>query len=220
MGNKFGSIKVETAFEIFGISNEHMIWRNRRYFVNSRMESGIVAVSLCPNPKGGCVISDGRAGPRCLFTADKTWRTVFINRSVAKGIFRWSIQVTYDKRGDCYSQFGTCSFLFTKFSNQLQCWLEGVDHPPGVNPFEDLLPDGSPISIEVECAQQTLSVFVCNAKVPHVITAVPVPLFLGVSGFSLNRRSSFVSLSFCRLLSATSSSSLICRMHKVWLIRK
>lgn len=178
MGNKSGGIKVESVFEvtnglsgmnrdvilhlcillgqrlktvrsIFGISQEYLEWKKHHYFVSFRKESHAVSLYVRSlKPSRGCTIQETRAGPRCSITGSHL-RAVFVNRTVKEGVYRWMVQISYEKKKDKTSSFsigvnpsnsieqcsedflgaesGFACFHFCKFENgKLKSCLYGV----------------------------------------------------------------------------------------------
>lgn len=219
---------------IFGISQEYLVWKNHHYFVNHR--KNYMAVSFRQNPSGLYIVRDGPSGLFCSFTAYEC-RTVFVNRALMEGVFRWTVQIFYEKMKEKLSSFylgasppnlllscdccrlgyavkGTSSFWFFKGENgSLDSCLFGVCNAPrSLEP----VPDGSVVSIEVDCAAHTLSFFVGSTKVPHMISDVRMPLHFGMSGVTKGTNSSFASVSLHRLPLPT-PSAIVCTEHKLYI---
>lgn len=212
---------------IFGISQEYVTWKNHKYFVTHR--KGYIAISLLPNSLEGCVFINELSGPRCVFNG---WgnRTVFANHALRKGIFRWTVRISYAEKNKMIdSHFyvgaapfdqlsmcmrstlgeveGTWSFHFwrDKDGSLSSNMLGDADFPSKLIP----VPDESIISIEADCAAHTLAFFAREVKVPHVIAGVCGFLYLGMSGHSNGSDvggAAFTSMSFRCLSFATPSA--------------
>lgn len=226
---------------IFAVCGEYFEWRRSKDFIKAR-PLGIV-ISLRPNPVDGCAIDNtplelSSEKPHYKFTTDEC-RTVFLNQAMVVGVFRWTVQIFYDsgkssiylgaapqnllgmfdksylgdenvKGAASLEMNGEARIKPTYFSGN----LSGVEY--GYTGVSAGLYD-SLVSIETDSAAHTLSFFVGNAKMPHAISGMSTPLHFGVSSKPISEsgsRSSFTSVSFRRLPSAT-PSAIVCTMHKV-----
>lgn len=219
---------------IIGMSGKNIVWTKHQFFLKYRPKD--MPVSLRPNPLGNCVIQDILSGPRCVFTDVKKYRTVFVNQPVVKGVFRWTIQFSYNQKGD-YTEFyigsappgllglcdcncpgdimGTSSFCFWKsFDGRLGSCLCGANNVHNIPCEETTVPDGSFVSIEADSAAHTLAFFVGDTKIPHTISRINFPLHFGVSTSNRGAESSFASVSF-RILPSATPSAVVCTMHEV-----
>lgn len=168
----------------------------------------------------------------CSFTSAYNDKTLFIDHAVTKGVFRWTVRIAFAKRKNasgfhmgvaspglltaCYGQIlggveGAFSFCFARYCNdELRSWTPGmgynhwIDHPNNKIPVMD----GSLVSIETDCAAHTLAFFVGDAMAPHVFSEVYAPFHFGISGWRRGDKSSFASVAFRRLPSATPSAGV------------
>lgn len=230
MWSKDNNVKI-----IVGMCREHFIWNKHPSFLKNRPFNFANLLRL--NPTGGCVVCNTPSGPCCSFDVSTDGKTIFTSRSIEKGVFRWTITVAFAKEkgasaffyigaapadllSTCDDNFlgnvkGTAALFFSSwFGHKFASRLFGTDEFEKVHVEEVPIVDGSLIAVEADCTAQTLTFFVGNTKVPHAVSGVCPPLHFGVSGCMGGGKSSFTSVQFRRLPTAT-PSAVVCVMHKI-----
>lgn len=213
--------ETDTIKVIIGMCDEHFRCKSHPYFIQKRpishptafLSSPAVGYQVVPINKKGQVF--------CTFTNTNGYRTLFLDKKISEGIYRWTISVKYKEKFSffyfgaahcecaCKLPFssldvpGSCSFKFWE-EDGLFSGLRGIDSFRRIPENETKVESGSEAAVEADTITQTLSFFVQKKRVPHAISGVNLPMYLGVSTMY---RPSFTSLSFYRLPSATHSSS-------------
>lgn len=190
----------------------------------------VISCSLRPNPQGDCTItttthnnntaSDGGNGNRCVFGKSNTTRTVFVDKCITEGIYRWTVKVDFSQGCNFFIGCAMCS------GSSLSVWddnwlgdsgstcsvevyasgaktaLHGV-HNDSRSERKVSITCSSLLSLEIDSTAGTLSFFIDEKKEPFVISKIRVPLYFGLSK-SFNT-AAFTSLSLRRLAAATAS---------------
>lgn len=210
---------------IIGMSEEHFIWRKHLHFVKCRKT---VNYPFLPKAKDYFKLT----GNHCSFTSTD-WHTVFLDKSITKGIWRWNVNIKYGTI-QTYSYFylgmarfdflpvyenmrlgdyaGSACLTFGKNGSGFETWIQCKSmNSSGVGSYTHDLPvlDNSNVAAETDIDSHTLCFFAEGKKVQYVISFVNIPvspsspLYFGISG---SQMPSFTSVSLCRLQSSTPSS--------------
>lgn len=178
-----------------------------------------------PPAQGRCIITDTPLSTLYSFADEEYYRTVFLEKNISEGCYRWSVKIGYANKGE-YSEIcmgttpsdsvsaltalplrqnGACSLLCCcRRDGSTQSLLQGVSNAGGVSAEETNVPvpTGSNVAMEVDISSRSLAFFVNGVKVPLTIGGVHAPLHLGICGW---RNVRFHSLSFHRLATPTFS---------------
>lgn len=209
----------EKIRNVIGMTGIFCDWRKQRIFRWAR------ETSFRLNPKGEIKIQNTTAGVLFSFTA--THRTIFVENIIITGIFRWTVKIFYGANGSfrlgaappqlvplCDAErlgdfvHGTCAFQFWRSDFfTVKAGLVGVRD---IGEISTVVAEGSLVAVEVDVEGRTLSFFVGEKKVPHVLSVLRFPVHLGLTASYF---ASFASVAFRRLRTATESSTE-CSMHK------
>lgn len=221
---------------LIGMCSKCYSWRKHLYFILGRPKKIIVSYQPHPCYKwtptlvGSSLASEGA----CAIVLD--WNTVFLNTIICEGVFRWTNSIAYTPD---YSEFcigavpphlvkeaeskylgggsfkEVASFGFWKnaddFGGTLYSSLLGVEGMKNIPLEETKVPNGSFVTLEVDCAAHTLRFFVNGNAVHRKVSGISGPLHLGMSG---RFKVSFACVSFYRLPSPTPSRTP-CRIHEI-----
>lgn len=232
---------------LLGMCFEHFSWKNHWFFLKGRPRTlSAASASFRPNPHGECTLTRTISEERWSFCAFKEGRTIFLKSVIREGIYRWAVRVFYsadsmlfigaapeDSLQDCdrrcfggyHDTYGTWSLGMWRRRTGQECTnmygIKGYDYPVE----ETGVPSGSVVAVEADADARTLSFFVSEKKIPHIIVGINPPLHLGISGcydVEASREDllhvsapSFVPLSLWRL-PTPSQSRVQCKVHKSW----
>lgn len=204
--------------ELFGMCKEHYLWINHPYFLKQRPKK--IPSFLLQNPKGELIFSRTSEGEQCTFTNTNP-RTVFLDKRITDGIFRWTIRVNNNCSSFCIGIAssallkifedvnlglvnGSCSLVFSTTSPPRLLVAGSINEFPTGE--ADFFSNNSSIAIEINTTTHTLAFFVGEKKVPLSVTHIlRKSISFGMSGNGPEQ--SFMSLSLCRLLSPTPTPS-------------
>lgn len=215
--------------QIFGTCEECYQWKGHPYFIRERPE-GLHPLLLF-DPEHGQLTSN-----EFFFHTHPTdfdqHATVFVDKCITKGIFRWTVKVTFGNGwpyfylgvvsartfqkkivGSKYPSYTStihnglngCCFAFpcSESSFPKTC-LKGVArYNRDINLPKTFVDPGSLVSVEVNADSKILSFFINEKKIPASVSDLFAPLYLAMSAQS---NPSFVSVSFLRLNRPTPSS--------------
>lgn len=232
---QIGNDEVRT---LIGTCQQHYVWKKHPFFLSARPQN--LSMVMISNPNGGDydITHAEKSRLNVVFTRFNTFASVFLNRTVSKGCYRWTVCMESGDNsllfGSCpsdrvhkfYSNMiglerrnsphgygagtgGSCSFQFVNASLvRLRGWAV-TDHC--VPDVEKKIPTTSEksVALEVDVSKRTLSLFVAGKKVPYDFSEVNCPLHLGMSGY---HTPSFTSVSFARLVAPT-LSWVVCTHH-------
>lgn len=227
MDNKNRDLNIRT---LMGICQEFYAWRKHAYFVNNRINFTYVPVYYRPNERDGSTFpSRGRLR---LFGAGDKHRTVFTDMEVTEGVFQWTIKIIHESYSRLFlgtapsihlSQFdlstwylgcgfGSCALcvsgtpiiwkVFGVKDSQEKVVDNGSNTDTGTYP-DNYFPNKSLLSIVVDTIGAKVFFFANKKRLPHAVSGVHPPLYLGVTG---SKGPSFRSVSFRRLSSSTNTA--------------
>lgn len=188
------------------------------------------------NINSGCVVND----LLCVFTHAGD-RTVFLDQQISQGIYQWTVRIMYKDR--VHSEFsmgiastslvpklekqfigilsGSCAFSFWR-NEYRECYstFTGTNSDDGslIAASQTAVHHRSKVMAELNMDDHTLSFFVNERKVPHVITELPESVQIGMTGHFRNWSSSdlaFRTVSFCKVPASTQSAQ-VCKLHTLW----
>lgn len=219
-------IKVRT---IFGICGQYQKWKRHSSFLNKRPTN--LTTFLCQNPSGGYTLTPKSAGIQCMFFDD---RSVFLDRSLSEGIFRWTIQIHFGVVTEmtfflgcapsavlsCFNErciggstvLGSCSLVVYRGYDGGGSRLSSVDDWDNndIPTSEGQVTDNSVVAIEADTISRTLTFFVDRKKMAYGISNTAVPLHMGMSRW--RGQPGFTSLSF-RRVPAPTPSLVVCKLY-------
>lgn len=189
---------------IIGMNLEHLQWRTHFSYRAGRPRD--IPIHLLADD---CTISQVSAGIQCVFCCYPQFsRTVFVNKDITKGVFKWIVQVNYAQNIKNYFSMGavfsihmwelmrsklgapgTCAFSFSPSGSVLS----------RVHVKGPMVSSGSVVALEADATHRTLCFFVNGKKLPFAFSEIPVPLRVGISS---SNYAFFTSLHFYRYPSA------------------
>lgn len=219
----------EKIVVMIGMCEEHFIWKEHHFFMKSRPQK--ISVTFRP-AADGCVITQIPIGLQCVFPESGSWKTVFLDTAIVKGIYVWTVQINYGNVGKKSNFFfGTtssddlntsnishdkngCSLVFYRYSTGVveKACLYGV--AGYFYNTETKVPDRSLVALEANADARTLSFFVDGQKLVHAISNLRMPVHLAMTGsghYAVEQ--SFASIAFRRLQNPT-PSPVTCMFHK------
>lgn len=214
---------------IFGMCQEHIVWKANFYFKERRKELSYVNICLWlrPNPKGECELSRIGLFERCLFTS-KGHRSIFLNKEISEGVFRWTLKIEYNDLEDCTLRIGTvpanllsesdnfpigllkgtcCFWLYhSKFSFRPLGFSNYTHYQCGLDGVENerlirenyTVNDNDVVAVEIDIAAHSMFFFYSNGETSVLFAISHIPSPLYL-GVSALHRPSFTSMSFRRL---------------------
>lgn len=199
---------------VIGISKEHFAWKDHSLFVHKRIECEYSHISFKSNPDffkyiGGGFIFGGEG----VFLDQHFLRTTFLDSEITDGIFRWTLKINRgaENTSECYLGAAPCGLISMydvlgisegSFSFDMEKYEDGMlrSYFCGVRSelidCETPVPDISLVAVEVDTTAKTIVYSVNGKIVPHALSNIPAPLYLGITGYS---PLSFTSVSFRRL---------------------
>lgn len=108
---------------IMGMCQEHLFWKTHSHFKKNQTALPYTFFSATPfrrNPDGECevVVSGGEAIERwCLFHAG-SYRTIFLDREISKGVYQWTARIKYSSPDNSCLRIGVApTDLLSKCDN-------------------------------------------------------------------------------------------------------
>lgn len=219
MGRKHDCIRI-----IFGVCVEFYEWKRHPGFLSSR---------IAYNPPDflrnrHCKFTWKHGATLCDFiNSDYYPRTAFLNRSISKGVWQWTVQIAckltcgfdfgvapsqsvHECRGNIFDGSGGCGLMIQGMADGAHSLLRGVEEEWGVTEAKIELSERPVVSMEADVGRCTLCFFVDGRKDARAITRIPSPLHFGVAGYY---QTAFVSVSF-RQLQAHTASRTVCTFYE------
>lgn len=206
---------------MIGMCHEHFRWKNHPYFVKSRPHN--IHAGFRPSPPDRSIITSSR----CVFIKADCTPTVFLDKNISTGVFRWTITINYSQEGrsdiyvgsapvECiplhndhslgFRYAGDCSLQCRRREDgSLATDLWGARDEDCYPVEEARVPDGSMVAVEVDTFLRTISFFVGEKKIPHAFSNIRTPLCFGASG-TIN---SCITLMSLRRLPASTPSPVV-----------
>lgn len=216
---------------MIGMCEKHYGLKNHSFFLKWRPSN--LSVSFRSNPNEEHIITCLKQSQLSVCTFDGvSARSIFLQFPILEGFVQWRVVVDFGKNGDSDLYLGavptdmltSCDDDFigrltgASFYCNLYCGYKHNAFLFGVGKYlERILPDdayitsGTLVTIEVDCIAHTLHFFQGRKKIPHVITGIPLPTHLGVSGLG---GASVITMSLRRLPAAPASHMrTVCKKH-------